>query len=133
MPAQVPVNPRAVAEKARDVIAKVRPGLKEARRSLPIRGDADEIRRLWADADNRSAVLEGIPAEDVALDFGYPAGDWGTIVTATLRLESPMPRVEAQLLAGKLVRRLKALTETGEVPTTRLNPSARTDGGETRA
>ena len=130
MTPQLSVHPRAVAEKARDVVAKVRPGVTEARRSLPIRGDADQIRRQWADADNRAAVLAGVPAEDVALDFGFPAGDWGTIVTVTLRLESTLPRGAAQTLAGKVARRLKALTETGEVPTTAHNPTARADTAE---
>jgi hypothetical protein len=131
MASNLSVNPRAVAERARDAMAKVRSGVTEARRSLPIRGDADRIRELWADGDNRAAVLDGIPARDVSLDFGFPAGDWGTIVTVTLRLESVVPRVAAQTLAGKVARRLKALTETGEVPTTAHNPAARADtGGE---
>jgi hypothetical protein len=124
------LNPRAVADTARDVVAKVRPGVNEGRRSLPIRGDAAEIRRQWADADGRAAVLEGIPAADVALEFGPQARDWGTTVTVTLQLESAMPRPAAQTLAGKVVRRLKALADTGEVPTTANNPSARADAGE---
>jgi hypothetical protein len=36
----------------------------------------------------------------------------------------------AQVLAGKVVRRLKALVEASEVPTTAHNPSGRTDAGE---
>ena len=35
-----------------------------------------------------------------------------------------------QVLAGKAVRRLKALVETGEVPTTDHNPAYRADAGE---
>ncbi len=35
--------PRAVAHKARQVIAKVTPGGKEGRRSLPIRAAAEDI------------------------------------------------------------------------------------------
>jgi hypothetical protein len=35
-----------------------------------------------------------------------------------------------QVLAGKAVRRLKALCETGEIPSTEFNPSARGDAGE---
>jgi hypothetical protein len=119
-----------VADKAREVMAKVRPGPLQARRSLPIRAEADELRRLWADADGRAAVLKGIPAEDVSFDFGHPLGDWGTVVTVDLRLEEPVPGMAAQVLAGKIVRRLKALAETGEVPTTAHNPAARTDAGE---
>jgi hypothetical protein len=127
---QLSLNPRAVAGTAREVIAKVRPGATEARRSLPIRGDADEIRRVWADADARAAVLEGIPVADATLDFGPQAGEWGMTVTVTLRLESAVPGVAAPTLAGKVVRRLKALAETGEVPTTAHNPSARPDAGQ---
>ncbi len=52
---------QTVAAKARDVAAKVRPGATEGRRSLPIRSDPDAIRRAWADADARAAVLEGLP------------------------------------------------------------------------
>jgi hypothetical protein len=33
-------------------------------------------------------------------------------------------------LTGKAVRRLKALCETGEIPNTDFNPSARSDAGE---
>jgi hypothetical protein len=46
-------------------------------------------------------------------------------VTVTLRLEAGAPGSMAQALAGKVVRRLKALVETGEVPTTANNPAAR--------
>jgi hypothetical protein len=120
----------AVTDKAREVMAKVRPGPLQARRSLPIRADADEIRRQWADADGRAAVLEGIPAADVSLDFGEHLEDWGTVVSVDLKLEAPVPGMAAQVLAGKVVRRLKALVETGEVPTTAQNPSAREDAGE---
>lgn len=130
MPAQVPASARAVAEKAREVIAKVRPEATEGRRSLPIRGNPDQIRRLWADADGRAAVLEGIPVADATLDFGPEAGDWGMIVTVNLRLESAVPGMATQALAGKVVRRLKSLTEAGEVPTTAHNPSARPDARE---
>ena len=130
MPSQALANPRIIAEKAREVIARVRPGPLEARRSLPIRGEADEMRRLWADADARGAILEGIPVADASVEFGDELGDWGRIVTVTLRLETPMPGMAAATLAGKVVRRLKALTETGEIPTTAHNPSYRADAGQ---
>ena len=120
----------AVTDKAREVMAKVRPGPLHARRSLPIRAGADEIRRVWADADGRAAVLDEIPAADVSLDFGEELEGWGTVVTADLKLEAPVPGMAAQVLAGKVVRRLKALVETGEVPTTAHNPAARPDAGE---
>ncbi len=130
MASQVIPNPRAVADKAREVLAKVRPGPLQARRSLPIRADADEIRRLWADADGRAAVLDDVPAADVSLEFGEQVRDWGTVVTVDLQLETAVPGMAAQTLAGKVVRRLKALVEAGEVPTTAHNPSARADAGE---
>jgi hypothetical protein len=120
----------AVTDKAREVMAKVRPGPLEARRSLPIRAGDDRIRRRWADADGRAAVLEGIPAADVSLDLGEEVPDWGTVVTVTLRLQEAVPGMAAQTLAGKVVRRLKALVEAGEVPTTARNPAARADAGE---
>jgi hypothetical protein len=130
MASQVIPNPRAVADKAREVLAKVRPGPLQARRSLPIRADADEIRRLWADADGRAAVLDDVPAADVSLEFGEQVRDWGTVVTVDLQLETAVPGMAAQTLAGKVVRRLKALVEAGEVPTTAHNPAARADAGE---
>jgi hypothetical protein len=55
MASQLIPNPSAVADKAREVLAKVRTGPLEARRSLPIRAGSDEIRRLWADTDGRAA------------------------------------------------------------------------------
>lgn len=113
------------ATKAREVLAKVRPGPLEARRSLPIRADADDIQRAWTSADGRAAVLEGIPAADVSLEFGPVLEGWGTVVSVRLRLEVAVPGMAAQTLAGKVVRHLKALVETGEVPTTGHNPSAR--------
>jgi len=120
----------AVAGKAREVMAKVHPGPLEARRSLPIRAGGEQIRHVWADADGRGAVLEGIPAADVSLDLGNELPEWGTVVTVDLRLETAVPGIAAQTLAGKVVRRLKALVEAGEVPTTAHNPSARADAGE---
>ena len=130
MTVHVPANARAVAEKARDVIAKVRPGATTGRRSLPIRSTPDELRRLWADADARAAVLNGLPVADATLDFGPEIRDWGMTVTVSLELESAVPGMATQVLAGKVVRRLKALAETGEVPTTAHNPAARPGAGE---
>src|SRR3954454_13466661 len=85
----LPVNPQAVADKAREVLAKVRPGPTEGRRSLPIRADAAEVRRLWADADQRAAVLEGIRVADATLEFGADVRDGGTVVS--VRPASPSP------------------------------------------
>lgn len=127
MKPQLPISPRDVADKARDVLARVRPPATHARRSLPIRHSAEDLPRLWSDADARAAVLAGIPVADAAFEVGRDLREWGTVVTVDLQLESPVPGVAAQVLAGKVVRRLKALAETGEVPTTAENPSARTD------
>jgi hypothetical protein len=75
-------------------------------------------------------VLDGIPAADVSLEFGEELEDWGTVVSVDLKLEAAVPGMAAQVLAGKVVRRLKALVEVGEVPTTAHNPAARPDAGE---
>jgi len=125
MSPELPSSPRAVAEKAREVIAKVRPGATEGRRSLPIRRPAEDIRRLWEDPQARATVLGDLPVAEAFLDFGPEVGDWGTTTTVTLRLESALPGTATHTLAGKAVRRLKALAETGEVPTTEHNPSGR--------
>jgi hypothetical protein len=75
-------------------------------------------------------MLDGIPVADASLRVGDTTDAWGTTVTVRLRLSAPVPGMAAQALAGKAVRRLKALAETGEVPTTDHNPSARADAGE---
>jgi hypothetical protein len=67
---------------------------------------------------------------DASLEIGEEDRDWGHTVTIGLELSSPMPGTAAQALAGKAVRRLKALCETGEIPNTDFNPSARDDAGE---
>ena len=133
MPPDLTSTARTVVDKGREVLARVRPGPLSGRRSLPIRSTPDELRRLWADADARASLLDGIPAADATLDFGPDAGEWGITVTVDLELESAVPGMAAQTLAGKVVRRLKALAETGEVPTTAFNPSARTDAQQEEA
>ena len=125
MTRQLVSGPRAMAEKARGAIAKVRPGSTEGRRSLPIQCHADEIRRLWEDPAELAKVLGGMPVAEAFLQIGPEVRDWGTTATVTLRLESAVPGTATQTLAGKAVRRLKALAETGEVPTTEHNPSGR--------
>ena len=130
MAPEAPMSPRAVADKARELMAKVRPGPLEARRSLPIRRSADEVQALWDDDEARGAVLEGIPVADASLEVGDSDRDWGTTITLRLQLAAAVPGAAAQTLAGKALRRLKALGETGEVPTTEHNPSARADAGE---
>jgi hypothetical protein len=119
-----------VAEQARAVIAKIRPGAGDGRRSLPIRGGADEIQARWDDAGHRAAILDGIPVANASLTVGEQDRDWGRTVTIDLQVSAPVPGVATQLLAGKAVRRLKALCETGEIPRTDFNPSAREDAGE---
>jgi hypothetical protein len=125
MTPQLPTSPRAMAEKAREVVAKVRPGATEGRRSLPIRRPQDEIRRLWEEPAELAKVLVGMPVAEAFLETGPEIPDWGTTATVTLKLESAVPGMATQTLAGKAVRRLKALAETGEVPTTEHNPSGR--------
>lgn len=127
MSPQIPVDASAVAGKARQVIARVRPGATEAHRSLPIRSTPDELRRLWADADARTVVLEGIPVADAELDFGPEVPGWGATVGLQLKVDAPVPGMATAILAGKALRRLKAMAETGEAPTTAKNPSARPD------
>ena len=123
-------TPRAVANKARQVIAKVRPGSAEGRRSLPIRRTPEQIRARWDEPELRAAILKDVPVADASISIGGPDRDWGTTVTLELRLSAPVPDIATQTLAGKAVRRLKALCETGEIPTTASNPSARDDAGE---
>ena len=130
MSPQIPVNPRAVAEKAREVIARVRPGTTEGHRALPVRADPEAITRLWSEPGTQPAVLDGLGAASARIERGPDAGDWGRVVTLDLTLEAPQPGLGAQALAGKAVRRLKSLAETGEVPTTERQPSARADAGE---
>jgi hypothetical protein len=108
----------------------VRRGSAVVRRSLPIRRPPEEVRRLWQDPEARRAVLDGIPAADAHLELGAEDRDFGWTVTLELRLDPPLPAPAGPALAGKAVRRLKALAETGEVPTTDHNPSARPDAGE---
>jgi hypothetical protein len=123
-------KPREVADKARQVIAKVRPASTQGHRSLPIRCEPDEIRARWEDPQSREAILHEISVADASLTIGDPDRDWGRTVTLDLELSAPVPGIATQVLAGKAVRRLKALCETGEIPNTDYNPSARSDAGE---
>jgi hypothetical protein len=125
MTPQLSSSPRAMADKAREVAAKVRPGATEGRRSLPIRCPQEEIRRLWEDSAALAKVLGGMPVAEAFLQFGPDIPGWGTTATVALKLEAAVPGLATQTLAGRAVRRLKALAETGEVPTTEHNPSGR--------
>ena len=116
-------TPRAVANRARQAIAKVRPGSTEGRRSLPIRRTPEQIRARWDEPALRAAILKDVPVADASLSVGGPDRDW-------LRLSAPVPGMGTQALTGKALRRLKALCETGEIPSTAFNPAAREDAGE---
>jgi hypothetical protein len=130
MPSQVPETARAVVDKARETYAKLRPGDPAGRRALPIRGTAEAIEAAWRDPAGRAAVLDGLAATDASIAVGAEDRDFGRTVTLTLRLEAAVPGLATPVLAGKAVRRLKALVETGEVPTTDKNPAYRADAGE---
>ena len=121
---------RRVAGMTQDVVAKVRPGGTTAHRSLPIRRSPEEIRARWDEPQLRAAILAGIPVKDASLNIGAEDRDWGRTVSLDLELSAPVPGTGAQALAGKAVRRLKSLCETGEIPNTDRNPAARDDAGE---
>ncbi len=126
------MSPQAegVAGKARQAIAKVLPGATEATRSLPIRRSPDEIRARWDQPELRKAILQDIPVADAQLEIGDEDRDWGRTTTLHLKLTASMPEIATPVLAGKALRRLKSLAETGEIQNTDFNPSARDDAGE---
>jgi hypothetical protein len=131
MAPQVPEAARSALDKARDMYNKVRPGDPVGRRSLPIRATAAEIEARWAEADVRHAVLAGLPpVADVALEVGEQDRDFGRTTTLRLELDAALPDMATDVLTGKALRRLKALVETGEVPTTDHNPAFRADAGQ---
>ena len=124
-------NPgRAVANKAQQVAAKLRRANNQGRRSLPIRRTPEEIQAFWNDDVVREGVLDGLPVREASLEVGGQDRDWGTTTTIHVELTGPVPGMATQTLAGKAVRRLKAVCETNEIPTTAFNPSARSDAGE---
>ncbi len=125
-----PEASEGIAGKARQAIAKIRPGTTEAQRSLPIRGSADDIRSGWEHPELRSAILQDIPVANAHLAVGDEDRDWGRTTTLSLELTQAMPELATHVLAGKALRRLKSLTETGEIQNTDFNPSARADAGE---
>jgi hypothetical protein len=118
----------SVADKAKGALSKVRSGPLEASRTLPIRASKDEIERVWT--THTTTIMDGIPLESATTQYGQTVRDWGLAVTVHLRLAEPVPDMAANTLAGKAVRRLKAIVETGEAPTTDRNPAAREDAGE---
>jgi hypothetical protein len=125
-----PEASEGIAGAARRVIAKITPGAVEAQRSLPIRGSAEDIRARWEEPVLRTAILQGIPVAGAELTVGAEDRDWGRTTTLRLELNQAMPELATHVLAGKALRRLKSLTETGEIPNTDFNPSARDDAGE---
>lgn len=80
--------------------------------------------------------LEGaeLPSEGT-LSFRRAPGDWGTEASLWMRFRPPggalgaalMKRLQLvpRVLAQRSLRRFKSLAETGEIPTTERNPSAR--------
>jgi hypothetical protein len=86
------------------------------RRSLTIAAAPDELRRLWNELpdEDTEGTIETRPGPE----------DWGTVVTLTV--DAPDGRLSGAF-AERSLRRLKSLAETGEVPTTERNPSARAD------
>jgi hypothetical protein len=130
MAPQVPESVRAVVDKARETYAKIHPGDPAGRRSLPIRGSVEEIEATWRDPVGRATALDGLAVADAAIAIGEQDRDFGRTVTLSVRLEAAVPGMATEVLAGKAVRRLKALVETGEVPTTEHNPAYRPDAGQ---
>jgi hypothetical protein len=84
-----------------------------AQSSLTIDRPPTEISDIWDELE-----LQGTLAFRPA-----PVG-WGTVVT--LKIDGPDDKA-GRVAADKLLRQLKSFAETGEVPTTDRNPSARPD------
>lgn len=86
----------------------------------------------WESAADATVPNEG------ALRFAPAPGDRGTAVTLSVSFDPPggalgtaaLERLDVvpDALAGTALRRFKSLVETGEVPTTAANPSARGSG-----
>lgn len=116
---------KQAVEKVRDVAGGDRGAV--GRRSLPIFATPEELQAKWDDPGAREAVLEGLEVQpdDVTMLFAPGRPGWGNEATAEVRFPGAVPSIGADLLAGKLVRRFKSLVESGEVPTTAHNPSAR--------
>lgn len=105
-------------------------GSTEASAPLPIRGNPQKVIKTWARLKDREAILEGMAVREAALGRGDDQGTFGTTFIVDLVLEEPLPDIATKELAGKAVRRLKALVETGEIPNTEKNPAYREDAGE---
>ncbi|MDO9353764.1 MAG: hypothetical protein Q7T55_08715 [Solirubrobacteraceae bacterium] len=121
---------KQAAAKVREIATGERGAV--ARRTLPIFATPRELQEHWDDPKVRETVLEGleIRPDEVIMLFAQGRPGWGNEATAEVRFTDAVPEMGAELLAGKLVRRFKSLVETGEVPTTAHNPSARSDDEE---
>lgn len=71
-----------------------------------------------------SGDLEGSAAE-MCVEFAQAPKDLGTEVT--VRLQSPLPGLLTGAMTFTLLYRMRALLQTGEMPTLEHNPSARRD------
>jgi uncharacterized membrane protein len=64
-------------------------------------------------------------ADDNTITVGYRPAPRDSGTEVTLRVEAPAPRLLSGAAAFKVLYRLRALMQTGEVPTIKSNPSAR--------
>jgi len=95
-----------------------------------VTGEDDRLR--WESVDG-SALFE-----ELAVEFREAPGDRGTIATLRCQLDPPggevaraaLERIDVvpESLGGVALDRFKSLAETGEIPTTDANPSARGRG-----
>jgi hypothetical protein len=69
------------------------------------------------------AGQNGTFSNEIILDFSEAPRGQGTEVT--LRLKTPAPALLSGALAFKALYRARALLQTGEMPTLKINPSAR--------
>ncbi len=95
-----------------------------------VTGEEEELR--WEPIDGAALF------EELAVDFREAPGDRGTIATLRLELDPPggevgksvTERLDAapESVGGTALDRFKSFAETGEIPTTEANPSARGRG-----
>ena len=98
-----------------------------------------ELTAADAAADLRwESVDESALFDELSVEFREAPGDRGTIATLRLELDPPggelgrsaIERLDVvpESLGGVALDRFKSLAETGEIPTTEANPSARGEG-----
>ncbi len=99
---------------------------------------------LTGDIPGRGLEWRGADGDDrhrsLRIDLAPAPGDQGTETTLTFTFDPPggvvgealakLFAVPPNTMAGKALRRFKALCEAGEMPTLRHNPSARTESTE---